>query len=178
MAAADGGVFSFGDAGWYGSLGALHLYAPIVGMAATPDGGGYWLVAGDGGVFTFGDAGWYGSASGAGINTNVVGMAATADGKGYWLAAATGGVLPYGDAVFHGPTPNLPPFSPTAAIAATPDGGGYWLLNPDEADNAFSDPSPGGAPLGRAVALAAGQIGPDTASAQGSYCNAYGPCEP
>ena len=31
-------------------------------MAATPDGGGYWLVASDGGVFTYGDAAFYGSA--------------------------------------------------------------------------------------------------------------------
>ena len=30
--------------------------APVVGMAATGEGGGYWLVAADGGVFTFGDA--------------------------------------------------------------------------------------------------------------------------
>ena len=41
--------------------GAQPLNAPIVGMATTPDGGGYWLVASDGGVFTFGDAGFYGS---------------------------------------------------------------------------------------------------------------------
>ena len=32
------------------------LNQPIVGMAATPDGSGYWLVASDGGVFSFGDA--------------------------------------------------------------------------------------------------------------------------
>ena len=175
LVAGDGGIFTFGDAGWYGSLGGKPLAAPVTGMARTPDGGGYWLVAADGGVFTFGDARWYGSAAGSGINTEVVGVAPTADGRGYWLAAATGGVLTYGDAVFHGPTPNLPPFSPTSAIAGTPDGGGYWLLRPDEADNAFSDPSPAGAPLGAAVAVAAGQIGPDTAS--GAYCNAYGPCE-
>ena len=41
---------------FYGSTGAIHLNQPIVGMAATPDGGGYWLVASDGGIFTFGDA--------------------------------------------------------------------------------------------------------------------------
>ena len=32
----------------------MHLNQPIVGMAATPDGQGYWLVASDGGIFTFG----------------------------------------------------------------------------------------------------------------------------
>ena len=40
---------------------ACRSTSPIVGMAATPDGGGYWLVAGDGGVFTFGDAAFAGS---------------------------------------------------------------------------------------------------------------------
>ena len=31
--------------GFYGSTGAIHLNQPIVGMAATPSGHGYWLVA-------------------------------------------------------------------------------------------------------------------------------------
>jgi len=45
MVASDGGIFTFGDAGFYGSTGGWHLNKPIVAMAATPDGGGYWLVA-------------------------------------------------------------------------------------------------------------------------------------
>jgi hypothetical protein len=32
-------------------------------MAATHDGGGYWLAGADGGVFNVGDAGFYGSAA-------------------------------------------------------------------------------------------------------------------
>ena len=51
----------FGDAGFYGSTGNLHLNQPIVGMSATPDGKGYWFVATDGGVFAFGDAKFFGS---------------------------------------------------------------------------------------------------------------------
>lgn len=35
--------------------------APIVGMAVTPSGQGYYLVAADGGVFTFGDAVFHGN---------------------------------------------------------------------------------------------------------------------
>jgi len=54
--ASDGGIFSFGDAQFYGSTGAIRLTKPIVGIAPTPDGGGYWLVASDGSVFSFGDA--------------------------------------------------------------------------------------------------------------------------
>jgi ribosomal protein L24E len=59
--AADGGIFTFGDARFYGSTGSLHLNQPIVGMAANPKGRGYWLVARDGGIFSFGDAKFYGS---------------------------------------------------------------------------------------------------------------------
>ncbi len=46
-------------------------------MAATPDGGGYWLVARDGGIFTYGDAGFDGSAGALSLDAPVTGMAAT-----------------------------------------------------------------------------------------------------
>ena len=59
--ASDGGIFNFGDAVFHGSAGSLVLREEIVGMAATPSGGGYWLVAADGGVFAFGDAVFHGS---------------------------------------------------------------------------------------------------------------------
>ncbi|NNN13918.1 MAG: hypothetical protein HKL81_09260, partial [Acidimicrobiaceae bacterium] len=42
LVASDGGIFSFGDAAYYGSTGAMTLNKPIVGMASTPDGKGYW----------------------------------------------------------------------------------------------------------------------------------------
>jgi hypothetical protein len=86
LAASDGGVFTFGNAQFYGSEGGQPLNAPpVVGMAASPDGGGYWLVAG--GVFNFGNAQFFGSMGGQPLNKPVVGMAATSDG-GHWLAAA------------------------------------------------------------------------------------------
>ncbi len=37
------------------------LNKPIVGMARTTSGKGYWLVASDGGIFSYGDAKFYGS---------------------------------------------------------------------------------------------------------------------
>ena len=55
-------MFAYGDAPFQGSAGAQHLVDPITGLAATPDGGGYWLVALDGGVFGYGDAVFHGSA--------------------------------------------------------------------------------------------------------------------
>ena len=53
VVASDGGIFSYGDAQFYGSTGGMRLNQPVVGMAATPTGRGYWLVASDGGVFSF-----------------------------------------------------------------------------------------------------------------------------
>ncbi|MGH9102037.1 MAG: hypothetical protein ACRDYD_03490 [Acidimicrobiales bacterium] len=44
----------FGDAHFHGSMGGRPLAAPIVGIASTPDGGGYWEVASDGGIFAGG----------------------------------------------------------------------------------------------------------------------------
>jgi ribosomal protein L24E len=61
LVASDGGIFTFGDAKFYGSTGSMVLNKPIVGMTASPDGGGYTMVASDGGVFNFGDAMFYGS---------------------------------------------------------------------------------------------------------------------
>ena len=49
------------------------LNRPIVGMAATRDGGGYWLMASDGGIFNYGDALFSGSAASLGIGNAVGG---------------------------------------------------------------------------------------------------------
>ena len=87
---------------FYGSTGAIHLNQPVVGMSATPDGKGYWLVASDGGIFTFGDAAFYGSTGAIHLNKPIVGMAPTPDGLGYWLVASDGGIFTYGDAAFIG----------------------------------------------------------------------------
>ncbi|HEV7865338.1 MAG TPA: hypothetical protein VGR20_21760, partial [Acidimicrobiia bacterium] len=98
----DGGIFTFGDAAYAGSLGNLRLNRPIVGMASTPTGAGYWMVASDGGIFTFGDARFYGSTGGIKLKERIAGMASTATGAGYWLVAADGGVFTFGDAAFKG----------------------------------------------------------------------------
>ena len=75
--AADGGLFAFGDAQFYGSMGGKPLDQPIVGIATTPDAKGYWEVAADGGLFAFGDAQFYGSMGGKALDQPIVGIAAT-----------------------------------------------------------------------------------------------------
>ena len=88
LAGSDGGVFSFGHAGFFGSMGGMVLNAPIVGMASTRDGAGYYLVASDGGVFAFGDATFQGSMGGTPLNKPIVGMDVTPDNRGYYLVAS------------------------------------------------------------------------------------------
>ena len=118
---------------------AVPSNAPAVGMAATPDGKGYWLTASDGGVFAFGDALFYGSEGGQKLNAPVVGMAATPDGKGYWLTASDGGVFAFGDALFYGSEGGQKLNAPVVGMAATPDGKGYWLTASDGGVFAFGD---------------------------------------
>jgi len=99
--ASDGGLFSFGNAKFYGSMGGKPLNKPIVGMASTPTGGGYWEVASDGGLFSFGNAKFYGSMGGKPLNKPIVGMASTPTGGGYWEVASDGGIFSF-TAPFYG----------------------------------------------------------------------------
>ena len=127
--AADGGVFTFGSAGFYGSTGSIRLNKPVVGMAVTPDRHGYWLVASDGGVFAFGDAGFYGSTGSMVLNKPIVGMIPTLDGHGYWLIASDGGVFAFGDAPFYGSAGGDNLAYPVTAAAPGFLGGGYWMVD-------------------------------------------------
>jgi hypothetical protein len=51
----------------------MTLNKPIVGMAADPATGGYWLVASDGGIFSF-NAPFEGSTGAISLNKPIVGM--------------------------------------------------------------------------------------------------------
>ncbi|MEU4561823.1 GDSL-type esterase/lipase family protein [Actinoplanes sp. NPDC023936] len=147
-----GGVFSYGDAPFHGSLPGLGVRVTnIIGMARTPDDGGYWLVGSDGGVFAFGNAGFHGSMGGKPMNAPVVGMAVTPTGKGYWLAGADGGVFAFGDAGFFGSMGGKPLTKPVTAIGATADGGGYWLAAKDGGVFAFGNAGFHGSMGGKAL---------------------------
>ena len=102
MVAGDGGIFAFGDAQFYGSMGGQTLERPVTGMAATSDGRGYWMVAADGGIFAFGDAQFYGSMGGHRLNAPVAGIHPTMDGSGYWMVAGDGGIFAFGQAASMG----------------------------------------------------------------------------
>jgi photosystem II stability/assembly factor-like uncharacterized protein len=130
MVAGDGGIFTFGARGFYGSTGDKVLNKPIVGGATdTSDYEGYWIVASDGGVFAF-DAPFHGSAVGA-VDSPAVEIEPTPTGAGYWIVTATGKVLPFGDAKFHGDMSGKGLNQPIIGMSVTTTGLGYWLVGQD-----------------------------------------------
>jgi hypothetical protein len=135
---AGGQVCASGSAGWHGDPSGAHLSAPITGLTATPDGGGYWLLGSDGGVFAYGDARFWGSTGGVRLAAPVVGLAVAPGGDGYWLVASDGGIFAYGDARFRGSTGGIRLAVPVVGMAVAPGGDGYWLVAGDGGVFTFS----------------------------------------
>jgi hypothetical protein len=155
LAGSDGGIFNFGGAAFYGSMGGQPLDKPVVGIAPTLNGGGYWEVASDGGIFNFGAAGFDGSMGGQPLNEPMVGIAAGPEGGGYWEVASDGGIFNFGDAGFDGSMGGKPLNEPIVGIAAAPDGGGYWEVASDGGIFSFGTAtfhgSMGGKPLNKPI---------------------------
>jgi len=101
---------------------------PIVAIAPTPDGAGYWLVTARGIVYNFGTANWYGSLAAKPPASRIVAIVPTPGGAGYWLVTAKGIVYNFGTAKWYGSLAAKPPASPVVGMAAMPDGAGYWLV--------------------------------------------------
>jgi hypothetical protein len=119
--------------------GSTALAEPIVGIAATPDGGGYWIANSAGAVETFGDAVFFGSMDDEALNAPIVHIVATSDGGGYWLVSSDGGIFAFGDAPFYGSMGDQHLNAPVVDLAPTPDGRGYWLAAADGGLFAFGD---------------------------------------
>ena len=140
MVGFDGGVFTFGERTFHGSLGDRVLNRPIVGGADDPATfEGYWLVASDGGVFAFGSAGFFGSLGSDAVTSPIVEMEPTPSGKGYWLVSAAGKVHAFGDAKHFGDMVTQALNKPVIGMAATSTGLGYWLVAEDGGIFAFGD---------------------------------------
>ncbi|HEY5075897.1 MAG TPA: peptidoglycan-binding domain-containing protein, partial [Acidimicrobiia bacterium] len=126
----DDQVYAFGSATFQGSTSGFALSRPIVAMATTADGKGYWEVASDGGVFSF-NAPFYGALAGWPLAQPVVGMTATPTGLGYWIVTADGSVFPFGDARQFGMMSSVRLNAPIKSLVAGPGGMGYWLYAAD-----------------------------------------------
>ena len=136
------------QAGGYQGIAAVAFDLPgapqpptptAVGIAATPNGGGYWIADADGHVSDHGDALPFGDASGLPLAAPIAHIVATPDGGGYWLVAGDGGTFAYGDAGFYGSMGGSPLNRPVVALAPPKDGKGYWLVASDGGIFAFGD---------------------------------------
>lgn len=158
LVGSDGGIFTFGNALFYGSTGSLQLNRPVVGIVPTSNHGGYWLDASDGGIFAFGDAGFYGSIPGLGLspagsgqshslNAPIVGMVPSSDGGGYFMVASDGGVFAFGDAKFAGSCYSIGGCAgPAVAVMPDATGLGYWVVTQTGNVYTFGDAPYFGAP--------------------------------
>jgi hypothetical protein len=129
---------------------------PVVAIAATADGHGYWLVSRSGHLSGYGDARLYPRSAGPSrFSAPVVAMAATADGHGYWLVSRSGQVSGYGDARLYPRSAGPSRFSaPVVAMAATADGHGYWLVSRSGHLSGYGDARTYGAPRAPSAAVA------------------------
>ncbi|HUD06182.1 MAG TPA: hypothetical protein VMR18_04695 [Candidatus Saccharimonadales bacterium] len=123
-------VEPFGDAKNNGEMTNTHsLFYPLVDMAPTPNGEGYWLEASDGVVSKFGNAKNYGSAGEYLVQSDFVGMAPTPNGEGYWQVTRYGVVSKFGNAELYD-TQKIPSGTDDViGIESTPSGEGYWLFS-------------------------------------------------
>ena len=112
--------------------------SPVVAIARTPTGHGYWVANQAGTVTAFGDARDFGDPGALATTGAVAGIAATPSGAGYWLVTRDGAVLPFGDARYHGDRQGYGAHD-VAGIVASPAGAGYWLFTDAGVVSAFGD---------------------------------------
>ena len=138
--ASDGGVFAFGQLGFHGSLGGVHLDKPIVGMAPTPSSQGYWLVASDGGRLRLRRRRLPRIPGGGPLSTSPSWAwppPPTVGATGWWPPTAASS--PSATPASTDPWAAVHLDKPIVAMAATPDGRGYWLVASDGGVFAFGD---------------------------------------
>jgi hypothetical protein len=124
------GVAAFGRAATVPAPSLPLGAGSITAIAATPDGGGYWLATATGHVYAAGDATAAATGLPAAPVAPVVGIAPAGRATGgYWLAGADGGVFALGGAPFLGSAAGVS--SPVVGIAADPGAPGYWLVTGD-----------------------------------------------
>lgn len=160
---------------WFGDARDLDLWEPIVGMAPTQSGNGYWLAARDSGVFSYGDAPFHGNLiteliarddlppgtlDGGNILDYLDGAIVdiASDGDGYYLLGEDGGVFTFGRLPFLGSGAGL---LDTAAVAIRIVDGGYVITAADGSEWACTGTCVQATPPGVPVLTTSG-VGPLT----------------
>jgi hypothetical protein len=138
LLSADGRVYEYGSADFYGSpRKSRAVIDDAVAIERTASGDGYWVATASGRVFSFGDAVDFGEFASA-PTSPIVGMARTGAGDGYWLLHADGRVAEFGAARDHGGLRACVPNSGARAIVGTKTDG-FWILATRGTVHAFGD---------------------------------------
>ena len=134
-----GGIYSFGDATYYGNL-IDHDYAgPAVGLAETPDGQGYNILTTSGAIYSFGNANYYGNLLDHHYPGPATALSHTPTGGGYAILNRSGGIYTFGDARYYGNLIDHKYPGVAIGLAYTSTGNGYWILTTSGALYSFGD---------------------------------------
>jgi hypothetical protein len=79
LVAGDGGVFTYGDANYHGSVPGQGIVGQpsVVGITTAPSGQGYWLARSNGAVYSYGDAAFLGAPTATHLVASLTGIAAS-----------------------------------------------------------------------------------------------------
>ncbi len=134
-----GGIYSFGDARYYGNLIDHHYPGPAIGLAETPTGAGYNILTTFGGIYSFGDAEYDGNLIDHGYPGPAVALAMTPTGRGYAILTAFGGIYTFGDARYYGNLIDHGYPGPAVGLSYTSSGNGYAILTASGGIYTFGD---------------------------------------
>jgi uncharacterized delta-60 repeat protein len=141
MVGADGTVYRFGDAGWYGH--AAVGKAEAVDIEPSPSGDGYWVVDSAGKVHAFGDAASFGNVDSSWLRAGerITSLSARPQGLGYLVFTSKGRVVAIGPDG-RNELPGLGHLTlngPVLDSVATPSGNGYFMVASDGGIFTFGD---------------------------------------
>ena len=108
LVASDGGIFTFGDAAFYGSTGSFKAEPAHRGHGVRPERRRVRPGGGRRGTFGFGSAPFYGSLGGIPLKNPIVAATTTPGDTGYWFSDNAGEVSAFGQASYYGSAPSAP----------------------------------------------------------------------
>jgi hypothetical protein len=134
-----GGIYSFGNARYWGNLIDRGYPGQAVSLTEMPDGAGYSILTAPGGIYSFGDARYFGNLLDHGFPGPAVSLAETPDGGGYALLNSAGAVYNFGASQYFGNLLDHGYGGTPVALAYTPAGLGYYILTAQGAIYSFGD---------------------------------------
>ena len=134
-----GGIYTFGNAKYFGNRIDRSFPGPATGLADTADGQGYAILNNGGGLYTFGNAKYFGNLIDHGFPGPAVALSMTPTGKGYAILNRGGGIYTFGDAKYFGNLIDHGFPGPAVSLSYTPSGNGYVILTASGALYTFGD---------------------------------------